>query len=639
MEDKNKKIITLLGVFTIIFTVIGSSLAYLSWQTSTAQQTSVTFTTEADFSCSADGGGNITSGSITIVPTTCDNSEHVIKRTISTSVENKGERSVYLDLWLDINNLGSYLSESENFNYILSTSNSCTDEESIVESGNFYLNSTGEKKRLFRDREYPSTSNETYYLYIWLDAEETEIPPTDTTTREFDLSLNGNCSNTSTPEEPVLDENLVTTVSSDTNNYVVTPLVSTNNSVVASTLDTSTSTSSGMIPVVISNDGTVKTVYKDSIQWYDYDQKEWANIVLVSEGVRSTYIGTQNVVVDQDDILAYYVWIPRYKYKIWTTAQSSSGNERTIDIVFEDLEEGSATGTKVGEYLTHPAFNFGGEPLAGIWVGKFETTQGTWDGIGTDNPTILPNVKSWRAQNVSTQFQTSLKFAGGSMNTSTGEVTFGDNIYGLTGDAHMMKNSEWAAVAYLSQSIYGKYGNDDFDGINKEIYKNNSSSYYTGRSEGTYPTKESSSSDEDSYKYNVEKYGTGASTTGNIYGIYDMSGGAREYVMSTYNKKNSSSGFVASWFTTNDNSKYFDNFEINSLADRNTNLQRENLIGYGFREVQRWYSDGDSNYDETYSWILRSAVNVSKANSGVFYWYKGNGTSNGYNSFRVTLVY
>ena len=46
----------MLGVFTIIFTVIGSSLAYLSWQTSTAQQTSVTFTTEVEFSCSADGG-------------------------------------------------------------------------------------------------------------------------------------------------------------------------------------------------------------------------------------------------------------------------------------------------------------------------------------------------------------------------------------------------------------------------------------------------------------------------------------------------------------------------------------------------------------------------------------------------------
>lgn len=48
----------------------------------------------------------------------------------------------------------------------------------------------------------------------------------------------------------------------------------------------------------------------------------------------------------------------------------------------------------------------------------------------------------------------------------------------------MIKNSEWGAVAYLSQSKYGKYGNNDYDGVEKEIFINNSQAHYTGRSGG-----------------------------------------------------------------------------------------------------------------------------------------------------------
>ena len=33
--------------------------------------------------------------------------------------------------------------------------------------------------------------------------------------------------------------------------------------------------------------------------------------------------------------------------------------------------------------------------------------------------------------------------------------------------SHGMKNNEWAAVAYLSQSIYGKYGNKQYSNKNK----------------------------------------------------------------------------------------------------------------------------------------------------------------------------
>ena len=37
----------------------------------------------------------------------------------------------------------------------------------------------------------------------------------------------------------------------------------------------------------------------------------------------------------------------------------------------------------------------------------------------------------------------------------------------------MMKNMEWGAVAYLSHSKYGKYGNSMYEGSNKKYIKIN----------------------------------------------------------------------------------------------------------------------------------------------------------------------
>ena len=49
-----------------------------------------------------------------------------------------------------------------------------------------------------------------------------------------------------------------------------------------------------------------------------------------------------------------------------------------------------------------------------------------------------------------------------------------NNIYGFKEsevDTHAMKNLEWGAVAYLSQSKYGKYGNPNYEGANKRCFK------------------------------------------------------------------------------------------------------------------------------------------------------------------------
>ena len=190
--DKNKKILTILITLTIIFTAIGSSLAYLSWVSSEEQKTQITFTATAGFSCSADGGGNITAGDVNLVPTLVNDSTtgNYIKRTVSVkpTITESG-KTIYMDLWLDINNLGTGLSNSVNFRYAFTTS-SDSPTTGVVVSGNFNGKKAGDKINLLTENQYTTTSTETYYLWIWLDSEETSI---ETMNQTFSLSLNGSC--------------------------------------------------------------------------------------------------------------------------------------------------------------------------------------------------------------------------------------------------------------------------------------------------------------------------------------------------------------------------------------------------------------------------------------------------------------
>ena len=583
---KNRNILTILLVLTIIFTIMGGSLAYYNWQTSESQKTVVTFTIENEFSCSADGGGSISS--VNIAPTTCTGS-YALKRTIKAMPKLSVASSIYMDLWLDINEIGTGLSNSNNFKYALTTSDTSCETE-LVTSGTFTGTKAGDKISLLSSQKYTQTMTDTYYLYIWLDKEETS---TETMNQSFSLSLNGECTDDTSnvmPSTPELDD--------------------------------------GMIPVVIENTGTVKTISRSDSNWYNYKSKKWANVVLTTDTSRSKYLDTTDVLVSESDILAYLVWIPRYKYKIWTTTTSSEGSEQTIDIIFENKTTTKSTGTTVGSYRTHPAFTFGDTELNGIWVGKFETTG------NATTPTVKPNLQSLTNQKVIVQFLTAQKF--------------GTSTYGSTSkiDAHMMKNSEWGAVAYLSHSKYG---------VNREVYINNSSSYYTGRSGGnvggstainTVYTNQTSTTKYNSYGFytwdgylldyntntktsthNISKV---ASTTGNITGVYDMSGGAWEYVMGNYNNMVGSSGFG-----TLPDSKYYDDYTSdNSLTACNGGI----CYGHALSETASWYSDYDTYFVySNYPWFKRGGYHSDGAKAGAFNSTYNNGISNSNYSFRLVL--
>ena len=159
----SKKFLTGIIIATVIITIMGGTLAYWNWQTSNAQKTNVTFTVGSNFSCGADGGGNIM-GDKKLAPAECTDTDYAVQRTITTYINNSSADPVYMDMWLNINSIGTYLSQTGNFKYALTTnSSSCTTD--VVSEGTFQGKAANDKIQLLSG----ATSASTYYLYIWID--------------------------------------------------------------------------------------------------------------------------------------------------------------------------------------------------------------------------------------------------------------------------------------------------------------------------------------------------------------------------------------------------------------------------------------------------------------------------------------
>ena len=365
-----------------------------------------------------------------------------------------------------------------------------------------------------------------------------------------------------------------------------------------------------MVPIKYENN---KWIIADLGQkWYDYDAKEWANAVVLNSGVTKN-VGDE---VTEEEISLWYVWIPRYKYTIFNGNNGSaaaqlinvtfeSGVSRTGTVTCSDNADGSETCSTITNgtsTYTHPAFKFGNTELTGFWVGKFEisTTDSTCNSSASRancnkvlTMSIKPNVSSWRYATISNHF-TSIQNA--------------RTTYGISNaDSHMLKNMEWGAVAYLKQSKYG-LGTTD-------IAVNTNSSYYTGG--GT----------SDAYKTNVAQ-----STTGNIYGVYDMSGGAWEYVMG--NVKNSSNAFYSSnaGFTTAPDAKYYDSYKYDTSYTSHArgklgDVTKETLTTFG-SNTGGWYSDYANFPYSIYPWFIRGGYYGHGTSAGVFSFSYGYGVDN-----------
>ncbi len=362
---------------------------------------------------------------------------------------------------------------------------------------------------------------------------------------------------------------------------------------------------SNMVPVYYDDSKNVwKCADKDNkdivTRWYHYDYKMWANAVTINysdSSIKNKYFNSNGTLkikpgeeVLMDDITTMWVWIPRFNT---TTPSNYNGGTQAkpnaIDVTFVKQNE-----------VALDAFTFGNKELSGFWYGKFETSHTTLassetnDNLGCTNETcsnangiiIKPNITSLGRNNVSNFF-----YASRSMEQA-------NNSFGFVStevDTHMSKNNEWGAVAYLTHSIYGRCTNST---TCTEVGINNNEGYITG-----YGAPAGSSNSVTNGAYNTT-LGKDASTTGTIYGIYDMSGGRYEYVMGVYNNAKSSSGF-----NSLPDSKYYNNYIT-------TEYQGHALYG-----TKGWYYDGNDVLDTIKSWYTRGGVYNSGATAGVFNYY------------------
>ena len=470
--------------------------------------------------------------------------------------------------------------------------------------------------------------------------------------------------------------------------------------------------------------GEVQDSNENDIEWYDYNSKKWAN--------------------SQTEDGSMWVWIPRYAYKV--------NDNQTFDIKFligttdnyydENGEIQTAkrcnnvdenVDTKIG-YTVHPAFTDetaisyrnGGwdKELTGIWVAKFEAGYAS----GNNNATVKASSVSY-SQSISYvraiergkstdgeeparnwldgiygSTKTAIKYPTFQGTTySMNYISHNDayniakamtedgNIYGLTQsiDSHLMKNSEWGAVAYLSQS---KYGVNQIEVTNNNISLNNGGAIRTniaGKSgvESVYAitgcttastnegekittiahinTTTGNTAMDGIYTWN-QVSGTKASSSGTIYGIYDLSGGLWEKVtgyIANGNKRLKTYG--ASFVYDRDNmktisSKYtmvypFDNHTDNTEIEENgTNLKMasENnwkvntkIYGDAIRETSA-QGTGNTSWNEDYSiftglqypFFFYGGAFLNNTGNGLFSFTRGNGSNKYNDGFRVILV-
>jgi len=369
-------------------------------------------------------------------------------------------------------------------------------------------------------------------------------------------------------------------------------------------------------------------------EWYNYDEKRWAN-------AKST-----------DG--SFWVWIPRYGYQItsnWHTTSTTGGN---INVVFlknktnepakeDDADMTWANASGLNNWNVHPAFtgtpSIGGwsADSYGIWVAKFEPSlagsTSTTEADGRYNNSdktfqIKPGVTSWR-------------------NISVNNIFTVCQNYNLIDNSHMMKNSEWGAVAYLAQSSYGK---------NAEVAVNQCSAYITGGGPGTgdngvYASSTytySSSTFNTTYAYTTTQ-GKKASTTGNEYGIYDMSGGSWEYTASYVNNghdyiTNASYGGVIGESSTDAwLRQVYSSASSNGTSNQQTDYNRNSgVYGDAVYETSNGYNSSSGSWYQDYSYFpysgtpffLRGGNYSYTTGAGLFSFSSSNGNADADSGFR-----
>jgi len=348
----------------------------------------------------------------------------------------------------------------------------------------------------------------------------------------------------------------------------------------------------GMAPIKFTTNLVTETTSENDANWYSYTDKQWAN-AQTEDGSMWVWIPrfAYKIVNDGTNAPVDVVFLVGSTDNYYDT----DGNLQTAKRAKSATEiVDTTTGYTVHPAFTNETsiqYANGGwdEELTGIWVAKFEAAYAEGDVTGGRNmaasrpssvnytqtqvyvPALEGGTAKWTtARNYKdgeysvlngttyewkNGVQTAIKyptFQGSSY--AMNYISISDaynvsrvltenknetnkNIYGLNAsnaDSHLMKNSEWGAVAYLCKSKYGIGNNDIY--VNSVSLENSTPSVYavTGACEKNFEGGMVSTSigdllsgAADAYLWNQTE-GQNASTTANIYGVYDMSGGTWE---------------------------------------------------------------------------------------------------------------
>ena len=354
------------------------------------------------------------------------------------------------------------------------------------------------------------------------------------------------------------------------------------------------------------NGNEIKVTDTNKDKWYDYENQKWANAV-TKDG-------------------SYWVWIPRYEYSIET-------DTKTINIKFIPTTK---TTVDTGYTYIHPVFRDGSSThfmngewdseIPGFWVAKysagFQQCSQTLNSNGTATEPTTDVSKVVYSNSSYTSFSNDYKNALGQTLTVEGKeklsypvfkpltyaynnISIGDAytisqeidsataFYGLSGNtnaSHLMKNSEWGAVAYLTQSSCGR--NRTEVTINSKNLNNLNSKYIyavTGYAEST-------------------ALGVNASSTNNMSGVFDLNGCVWERVAGCITNGNSNLSYSSSFANTTANpegyktlsTKYATVYPYNSTSDTKVNNWTEynNLktatYGYGDAILETSTAGSDS---------------------------------------------
>lgn len=420
----------------------------------------------------------------------------------------------------------------------------------------------------------------------------------------------------------------------------------------------------GMTPVYWDEEGNEYEISINSNQtewekWYNYYANKWAN-AKTKDG-------------------SYWVWIPRYEYKI-----ANPGTSETSEIYIKFISTSQTTPDSDYDYI-HPAFTNGkendfengewDEEIPGFWVSKY---LAGFQASSTDNNGVLINEQdtitysnynytsfsqnfttnalgqnltqaNYSTQKISYPVFKPLTYTYniigiGDCYTIAKEVANASEFYGLnsiTTDSHLSKNSEYGAVVYLAHSVFG-VNNNTITENNKNINNTINNIYGVTGYSGTTPL------------------GVSASSTNNMFGVFDLNGCANEST-SAYINNNSNSLEHGKSFTEfnkdlethkKESTKYATVYSVG-----NTDTSEENYKLYKNILTKQKYGDAifeTSNFvsNEIVPWQRGTAFKYPYPNATApFFCRVGNLSGNStfaicsytgepynFNSFRVILI-